>query len=119
MPVCYKPAPPDPGIIQVSAIPNPSLGADTVRVSAIVMDIVNQRPLSGATLQLFQADTYDESWPMKPLDGKFDSDSEGVFFDLDVSGLAPGDYYLYISSLNEEGDPGTPAYLMLRVTEGE
>jgi len=118
--LCYKVAPSNrgPAVISLTAVPNPTNGAKTVRVSAtLIDDYGNDLGVAGATLTM-------EASPdlaMKPTDGKFDSDSEDVYLDLEVSSLVinrvTGKYTIAVSGTDNEGAEGGAEFLDIEVTD--
>lgn len=122
---CYVPAPEYRGPITKSiyAFPNPTGGAKTVRVVATLVGYSEGQVISGANL-FARTESHKEvpgfgPKPMKPKDGSFDSDSEDVYVDLNVSGWAEGDYWIYVSGYNQAGEEGVSGALNLQITKGE
>jgi len=114
---CYRMVILDPEVMALKVFPNPTGGAENLHVSAIIVDRGEMALVTGAELRLFTTGNYDKTWPMEPTDGKFDSDSEEVFLDLDISGLPAGSYYLYVSGIDAKGAQGYPASRQLMVEE--
>lgn len=118
--LCYRVAPSNhgPTVFNLTAVPNPTEGAKTVRVSALLVDDYGNDPgVAGATLVM-------EGSPdlaMKPTDGAFDSDSEEVYLDLEVSSLVinrvTGKYTIAVSGTDREGAEGGAEFLDIEVTD--
>ena len=106
IPTCYE-APIDtrPRITGASATPNPTGGADTVRLTATLLAYSGGMTITGADVLTGLLE--DVTAPVMPVDGAFDSDSEDVFCEVGVSGFAPGPLRVYIvawDSRNESGE---------------
>jgi len=116
MPTCYAPMPEfyGPSVVQCSVSPNPTAGAKTVRFSAILRDTDGNTLIDRA--ELSRGEITDTLLLMKPSDGAFDSDSEEVFLDLDVSGWTAGAYTFYIWAYDAGGFAGQAGWLSLEVS---
>jgi len=121
---CYVPVPNyyGPMVTRITAFPNPTEGAKTVKVVATLVGYMEGQRVAGAKLYARKKSGdavpfYSEA--MKPVDGAFDSDSEDVYLDLEVSGWAGGSYWIYVSGYNQAGEGGISYSLNLEVTPGE
>ncbi len=123
---CYAPPPIEyygPITRSVNAFPNPTVGAKTVRVVATLVGYSEGQRVAGADLYV-RTESHEEvpgagSKPMKPVDGEFDSDSEDVYLDLNVSDWAPGSYWIHVSGYSETGEEGISYAVNLEVTPSE
>ena len=118
---CYVPAPDyyGPMVTRITAFPNPTGGASTVRVIATLVGYSKGQVVAGANLYARKKSGdavpfYSEG--MKPVDGAFDSDSEDVYLDLEVSGWAEGTYLLFAAGYDEAGEGGLAGEVTLDVT---
>jgi len=116
MKTCYEmPAPPGPRVMDFVATPNPTGGADTVRLTATLFNYFGGRTTAGAAIMV--GGPYLDRVGMSPADGKFDSDTERVFYDLDVSGYPPGTLEIYLVGWDDQGEESEPYSLDLIVEE--
>ncbi|MEO0180466.1 MAG: hypothetical protein ABIM74_01240 [candidate division WOR-3 bacterium] len=128
-PTCYVPMPSyyGPGITSLIVFPNPTEGARTVRVVATV---ITYSPEPGDTHRVARAElcarteSFEEipgftQKSMKPSDGSFDSDSEDVYLDLDVSGWPYGNYWIYVVGYDESGMTNPSDSERLTITSGK
>ncbi|MEA1894766.1 MAG: S8 family serine peptidase [Euryarchaeota archaeon] len=102
----------------VSADPNPTNGADSVTLTASISDFTTGNS-NIATAEYFidtvGADGTGTS--MNPSDGSFNSATEDVTADIDVSGWAADSYTLYVHGNDSAGNWGATASLALEVIE--
>jgi hypothetical protein len=106
MPTCYAPpAPRQPMVIKSSVMPNTTGGAGKMTVSALVVNYERQA-VTGARFCVMAPAIGDQdlSFDLLPADGAFDSDSEEVRGEIDLSGMAPGAYSFYIAGYSESGE---------------
>ncbi len=115
---CYAPLPvySGPVIRSIRALPNPTRGAKTVRVVATLVGYNGER-VAGADFYGSFSDY--KRIPMKPTDDAFDSDSEDVYLDLNVSGWAEGIHIVYVQGYNEFEEEGPPERVPLEITREE
>ena len=102
----------------VVADPNPTNGATSVTLTADVSDSTTGN--SNITAAEYFVDTVGadgSGTPMSASDGTFDSPTEGVTADIDVSGWAVGQYTLYVHGQDAAGNWGTTESVVLDVTE--
>jgi endogenous inhibitor of DNA gyrase (YacG/DUF329 family) len=102
----------------VSADPDPTNGADTVTLTADIDDsTTGNSDIVEAEYFVDTIGTDGDGTPMNPSDGAFDSATEGVTADIDVSGWDVGSYTLYVHGNDSAGNWGTAASVALEVTE--
>ncbi len=106
-----------PAVSNLRAIPNPSGGTRTVRVWATLVDSVGgmlapEPEKIGVSGAILWTDSIPQGYKggekMFPADGAFDSDSEDVFLDLGITGLASGKHRVFVSGWDTEGMLGEP-----------
>jgi DNA-dependent RNA polymerase auxiliary subunit epsilon len=114
------PAPDTTGPItsNVAAEPNPTNGADTVTLTATIDDSTTGN--SVITAAEYFVDTVGSNGTgtaMSASDGAFDSATEAVTADIDVSGLSVGNHNLYVHGKDAAGNWGATESVVLEVTE--
>jgi len=108
-----------PVVTQMAATPNPTAGAKTSRVTATLVDTIGEKTVARATLFIYEYAGFqliDSVAIPRPGDGAFDSDSEDVSCEVDVSNLKPGDYSIYLVGYDAAGERGWAGSLVLQVT---
>lgn len=119
---CYPPIMPGDGpyIKELLADPNPTGGADTVRIEALLLDEDwgdDEPGVAGAELFLDSLGQLGEGVSMIPKDGQFGSDREWAYLDLDVSAYPPCTLRVFILGWDIDGMEGHPDSLDIEVTE--
>ncbi len=114
------PAPDTTGPItsNVAANPNPTNGANTVTLTATIDDSTTGN--SVITAAEYFVDTVGSNGTgtaMSASDGAFDSATEAVTADIDVSGWAVGIYTLYVHGMDAANNWGATSAVVLEVTE--
>lgn len=111
MVMCYRVAPvPDVNITEIEITPNPTQGADSVRVKAIASVVEPELDsvfITGARLWLSSDTT---PYLMLPGDGEWNDTLEALIIKLDISHLPPGTTWVNIhgeTSLRGWGSNGT------------
>jgi len=96
---CYAPMPENEGpyVNQMKAYPDPK-GARIVKVEALLVDRWGKKGkgVKGAEVFVGKGGEAGTGTPALPKDGAFDSDSEEVYCEVDVSGLAPDTLVIYL-----------------------
>lgn len=102
----------------VVAEPNQTNGADTVTLAATISDSSTCNSIIAAA-EYFVSVTGDDGTgtAMNASDGDFDSATEAVTADINVSGWSVGDYTLYVHGKDESGNWGETSPVVLEVTE--
>ncbi len=91
----------------VAASPDPTDGAASVTLTATVDDsTTGNSNIQAAEYFIDTAGAAGTGTPMSATDGSFDSDTENVTAIVDVSGLDPGTYTLFVRG-QDVGDTGT------------
>ena len=107
-----------PAALDVGASPNPTRGGETVTLTSLIDDST-----SGSSMVVaaeYFVDTVGTSGSgetMSAPDGAFDSPSEDVRADIDVSGWTYGNYTLYVHGMDSAGNWGEMTSVLLEVTE--
>jgi len=119
---CYVPSEPGPGprVSQLLANPNPTGGADTVRVEALLVDEDwgdDEPGVAGAELFLDSLGQLGEGVSMVPKDGQFGSDTEWAYLDIDVSAYPPCTLRVFVLGWDVIGQEGQPDSLDIEITE--
>ena len=121
---CYEPLMNEgPYVKELFANPNPTGGADTVRVEALLVDEVWDEGsdfgpgVAGAKLFLDSLGYEGNGIPMLPSDGQFGSDSEWVYLNVDVSAYQPGALRIYVRGWDLDYEWGYPDSLDIEITE--
>ena len=98
--------------------PNPTNGADTVTLAATISDSSTCNSIIAAA-EYFVNATGDNGngTAMNASDGDFDSATEAVTADINVSDWAVGDYTLCVHGKDEAGNWGETSPVVLQVTE--
>jgi len=101
----------------VSATPNPTEGAATVTLTANVDDsAMGGSDIAEAEYFVDSVGGDGTGTAMSASDGNFNSPTEGVTVDIDVSGWSTGTYNLYVHGRDSAGNWGTTASTTLDVT---
>ncbi len=103
-----------PDVVSVDVTPNPTAGALTVSLTAVIRD--DQSTVAAAE---YFVDTYGAGGtgtPMDPTDGSFNSQTESANITIDVSGWAYGTYTLYVRGQDSEGNWGPVSSITLTVS---
>jgi len=66
----------------------------------------------------YYIDSPDEKFNMSPVDGAFDSHSEEIFADINVSKIAPGKHIIYVESMERNNKWGDAASLAFTLGDG-
>ena len=119
---CYAEQMPGDGpyIKELLANPNPTGGADTVRVEALLVDEDwgdDEPGVGGAELFLDSLGQLGEGISMIPKDGQFGSDTERAYLDLDVSAYPPCTLRVFVLGWDITGQEGPPDSLDIEITE--
>jgi endogenous inhibitor of DNA gyrase (YacG/DUF329 family) len=102
----------------VSVDPDPTNGADSVTLTASISDSTTGN--SDIVTAEYFVDTVGADGTgtsMNPSDGAFNSATEDVTADIDVSGWAIGSYTLYVHGNDSAGNWGATEQVVLKVTE--
>ena len=67
----------------------------------------------------YYIDLPEEKFNMSPVDGIFDSQTEGILAEIDVSKMPPGKHILYVEAMERDNKWGTPASLAINNEGGE
>jgi hypothetical protein len=107
-----------PVTTDVLASPNPTNGAETVTLTATISDSTTG-DFGIAAAEYFVNAVGDDGTgtAMSASDGVFNSATEAVTANIDVSGWAVGSYTLYVHGKDEAGNWGEPSSVVLQVTE--
>jgi subtilisin len=105
----------NPATSNVVADPNPTNGANSVTLTAVVSDETTGNSNIAAAECKVGADG--TGTPMSASDGAFDSPTEEVMASIDVSGWDIGQYTLYVHGNDAAGNWGTTESVVLDVTE--
>ncbi|MBN2380646.1 hypothetical protein JXM67_12670 [candidate division WOR-3 bacterium] len=111
---CYIPVKATTTISNVSISPNPTQGADSVKIDAtarVFRPEIEGNHITGATVSLD-----DMEIPLEPLDGKYSNPFEELQAYLDVSGLKPGTTLVYLNANSSDDAPGM-SYHYLIITD--
>jgi hypothetical protein len=107
-----------PAVLGVDASPNPTRGAETVTLASLIDDSTSGNSMIVAAEYFVDtADTSGSGETMSASDGVFDSPSENVRADIDVSGWTYGNYILYVHGRDSAGNWGEVMPMLLEVTE--
>jgi hypothetical protein len=107
-----------PETTNVVANPNPTNGANTVTLTANVDDSTTGNSIIAAAEYFVDTVGGDGTGTaMSASDAAFDSITEGVTADIDVSGWAVGNYTLYVHGKDAAGNWGGTESVVLEVTE--
>ncbi len=115
-----------PGVKNLRAVPSPAVGTKTIRVWGTLVDTVGgmfdpQSKKIGVSGAVAWVDSIPEGYKggekMKATDGAFDSDSEDVFLDMDITGLVAGRHRVFVSGWDMEGMLGSPDSIDIEITE--
>jgi hypothetical protein len=96
----------------VSVDPDPTNGADSVTLTANIDD----SDIAEAEYFIDTVGTNGTGTSMNPSDGAFDSATEGVTADINVSGWTAGSYILYVRGNDSAGNWGATEQVVLEVT---
>ncbi|NLI97215.1 hypothetical protein GX441_00965 [bacterium] len=111
---CYLPGTPLPRIENASVTPNPTEGADTVKISArATIHYSSQDIIVAKAVFVFQDDTTD----MQAVDGNFDSQDEEIEAKLYVGDQGSDTVKINISAANNDDEWGDPQEIDLEITE--
>jgi subtilisin/minor extracellular protease Epr len=101
----------------VSADPDPTNGADSVTLTASISDsTTGNSDIAEAEYFIDTVGANGTGTSMNPSDGTFDSVTEDVAADIDVSGWAAGSYTLYVHGNDSAGNWGATEQVGLEVT---
>jgi hypothetical protein len=107
-----------PAVLSIGANPNPTRGAETITLTSLIDDLT-----SGSSMVVaaeYFVDTVGSSGSgvsMSASDGAFDSLSENVRADINVSGWTYGNYTLYVHGRDSAGNWGDMVSVLLNVAE--
>lgn len=102
----------------VTARPNPTAGATLVTLTATVSDITTGgSDITAAEYFIDTVGDHGSGTAMVASDGVFNSPAEAVTSPVDVSGLTPGTYTLYVHGKDDKGNWGSTSSTQLAVTE--
>jgi len=108
-----------PSTLDAVVIPNPTGEAVSVALTATIDDSATGNSIIvGAEYFVDTVGADGTGTPMSASDGTFDSSTEGVTADIDVSGWALGDYTLYVHGKDAKDNWGSLGSVVLHVTEG-
>ena len=107
-----------PAVLGVDASPNPTRGVETVTLTSLIDDSTSgSSMIVAAEYFVDTAGTSGSGETMSASDGTFDSPSENVRADIDVSGWAHGNYTLYVHGRDSAGNWREMVPVLLEVTE--
>ena len=102
----------------VVAEPNPTNGAETVTLTAIISDSSTCNSIIAAAEYFVNVTGNNgNGTAMNASDGTFDAVTEAVTADINVSGWSAGDYTLYVHGKDEAGNWGDTSAVILKVTK--
>jgi len=107
-----------PRVRSVFASPSPTHGLSTVTLTATIDDLLTGfSNIECAEYFVNEVGPNGSGIPMSPSDGRFDSPSEEVTAEINVSSWAPGNYTIYVHGRDAAGFWGEAVPVTIEVTE--
>jgi hypothetical protein len=107
-----------PDTQDVIASPNPTRGAETVTLTSLIDDSTSGNSMIVAAEYFIETvDGSGSGVSMSASDGTFDSSSEEVKAEINVSGWAYGNYTLSVHGMDNAGNWGEMVSVLLKVAE--